>query len=72
MYTITHLNTHLAQVHKEDIVVELGCSYAKATKILCEQAGDSHVVGVDLGQEALEACSKVCGEEEQEKFFTTD
>ena len=47
------------QVGKDDVVVELGCSYAKATKILCEQAGDSRGVGVDLGQEALAACEKV-------------
>ena len=47
------------QVGKEDIVVELGCSYGKATKILCEQAGVDRVVGVDLGLEALDACQKV-------------
>ena len=39
--------------------MELGCSYGKATKILCEQAGVDRVVGVDLGLEALEACQKV-------------
>ena len=47
------------QVSKGDIVLELGCSYGKATKILCEQAGDDHVIGVDLGQDALLACAKV-------------
>ncbi len=39
--------------------MELGCSYGKATKILCEQAGDDRVIGVDLGQEALAACRQV-------------
>ena len=49
------------QVRPGDIVVELGCSYGKATKVLCEMAGAERVVGVDLGQAALEACRQVCG-----------
>ena len=49
------------QVDKGDVVLEIGCSYGKATKILCEQAGETNVVGVDLGLEALESCAKICG-----------
>ena len=36
-------------------------SIGKATKVLCEMAGAERVVGVDLGQAALEACRQVCG-----------
>ena len=49
------------QVDKGDVVLEIGCSYGKATKILCEQAGEKNVVGVDLGLEALKSCAKICG-----------
>jgi hypothetical protein len=47
------------QVLPGDVVLELGCSYGMATKVLCEQAGDDHVLGVDLGLDALAACAKV-------------
>ena len=49
------------QVDKSDVVLEIGCSFGKATKIICEQAGEANVVGVDVGFECLEACKKICG-----------
>ena len=38
-----------------DVVIEIGCSYGKATKLLSANAGASSVLGVDTSKEALEA-----------------
>jgi hypothetical protein len=48
------------QVRRGDRVIELGCSYGAATKILEEQAGPGYIVGVDLGVEALTSARRLC------------
>ncbi len=38
-----------------DVVVEIGCSYGKATQLLASRAGSGNVLGVDTSKEALVA-----------------
>lgn len=48
------------QVRRGDAVIELGCSFGDATKVLAEQAGPSRVVGVDLSSSSLEKARALC------------